>query len=115
MRRRFGLAVALSLAAGTTHAGPPAFQVCAACHGAAGEGGEAGPAIRGIIGHAAGADPDFAYSAALKRSGRIWTEANLAAFLLDPQVAVPGTRMAYPGAGSPAAAAALAAAVAALR
>jgi len=111
-----GAVAALPLvAAPNTALGRTLYRQCIACHGASGEGGGAGPAIRGLIGRKVASDPDFAYSAALRRSGKTWTQTELIAFLLRPQAAVPGTRMAYPGAGSPDRAAALAAHVATLR
>ncbi|WDF75166.1 c-type cytochrome [Novosphingobium sp. KACC 22771] len=94
---------------------PTGFAICATCHGAHGEGSDAGPELRGVLGRKAASGTDFAYSAAMRRSGKVWTEAEIAAFLLNPQAAVPGTRMAYPGASTPAEAAALAAYVAMLK
>ncbi|MGH8185841.1 MAG: c-type cytochrome [Steroidobacteraceae bacterium] len=42
--------------------------------------------------------PGFdAYSPALKQAGGNWDKARLDAFLRDPQSAVPGTSMAFPG------------------
>ncbi|MDH7971915.1 c-type cytochrome [Sphingomonas sp. AR_OL41] len=77
--------------------GQALFQAhCAACHGADGSGA-AGPDLHGVVNRPAAGVPDFAYSAALRRSGKIWTPRELQAFLIRPQAAVPGTRMAYPG------------------
>ncbi|CAN5451513.1 c-type cytochrome [soil metagenome] len=78
---------------------------CAVCHGADSSGGN-GPDLHGIVGRSAASEPDFAYSAALRRSGKTWSAAELQAFLVRPQAAVPGTRMAFAGA-QPAEAAAL--------
>lgn len=46
--------------------------------------------------------PDYAYSAALKQSGLIWTEASLTKFLANPAGTVPGTKMMNPGLTKPA-------------
>lgn len=78
---------------------------CAVCHGAA-AAGSAGPDLQNIVGRRAASDPDFAYSAALRRSGKTWSPAEIQAYLVKPQAAVPGTRMAFPGT-TPADAAAL--------
>lgn len=39
----------------------------------------------------------YPYSAALKRSGIVWDDASLDAFLENPMKTVPGTRMGYAG------------------
>lgn len=65
---------------------------CAACHAPDFHG--VGPAHRGVFGRRAGTAPGFAhYSAALKRSGLPWTEANLDRWLADPEALVPGQAM----------------------
>ena len=46
--------------------------------------------------------PDYAYSAALKKSGLIWTEALLTKFLANPAGTVPGTTMMNPRLTKPA-------------
>lgn len=50
---------------------------------------------RGVYGRRAGSVPDFAYSEALKKSGIVWNEATLNAWLTDPQRLVPGQQMNY--------------------
>lgn len=65
---------------------------CAACHSVDFNG--VGPAHRGVFGRLAGTARGFAnYSAALKRSGLTWTEANLDRWLADPEALVPGQSM----------------------
>jgi cytochrome c2 len=69
---------------------------CGVCHTAGkddGDGGQ-GPSLAGVIGRKAGGDPNFgAYTQALSDDKDVWTEANLAAFLENPQKVVPGTAM----------------------
>lgn len=112
------LAIGASVVRSATKAGdPPAsgvadkgkvlFLQCVACHGRDGGGTALAPSLKDVVGRKAAIEEDFAYSGALKRSGKVWTDNELSAFLLKPQVAVPGTRMAYAGAGSPADAEAL--------
>lgn len=65
---------------------------CTACHSPDFNG--IGPAHRGVFGRLAGTAQGFAnYSPALKRSGLIWTEANLDRWLADPEALVPGQAM----------------------
>jgi cytochrome c len=71
------------------------FQTCAACHSVLGDG--VGPDLAGIYGKKAAARAGFNYSAALKSSAIVWDEANLRAFVKDPQALVKGTAMTFPG------------------
>lgn len=65
---------------------------CAACHSPDFNG--VGPAHRGVFGRLAGTAKGYAsYSAALKKSGLTWTEANLDRWLADPEALVPGQAM----------------------
>jgi cytochrome c2 len=70
-------------------------QRCGLCHTAGpqdGDGGQ-GPPLAGVVGRRAGATPDFNYTAALKRSRKIWTPEALDRFLAAPGKDVPGTAM----------------------
>ena len=78
---------------------PPAdFGICSGCHeSSAGAGPSLGPHLFGIGGRKAGGAADYDYSAALKASATIWSAETLAAFISDPNKAVPGNKMDYPG------------------
>ena len=95
------LAAALALQ-GCAPSGPVdgavAFKKCASCHqvGVNAHGGF-GPELNGLFGRRAGSTTDFAYSDAMKRSGIVWDDATLSAFLRDPEKVVPGTRMRFWG------------------
>ena len=94
-------AALLCLAAlGGAHAedlGKKAFEQCIACHSLkAGENG-LGPTLHGLLGSTAGTVEGFRFSGPMKRSGIVWDEKNLAAFLRDPQAVVPNTRMPFSG------------------
>lgn len=68
---------------------------CGVCHQGGpgdGEGGQ-GPNLNGVVGRKAGSLAGFPYTAALKSSGLVWTQANLDRFLTDPSKMVPGTAM----------------------
>lgn len=73
------------------------FTPCAHCH-QIGEGARntSGPVLTGIIGQKAGSS-DYPFSEAMRESGIIWDEDNLAAFIANPHAVVPGTRMAFAG------------------
>lgn len=65
---------------------------CTACHSPDFNG--VGPAHRGVFGRLAGTAKGYAgYSAALKKSGLRWNEANLDRWLADPETLVTGQAM----------------------
>lgn len=77
--------------------GRAVFAACAVCHAAKTEVPNQGPDLRGVVGRRAGTLPGFRFSRALRESGRTWDEDALAEFLEDPQAAVPGNTMPFPG------------------
>ena len=81
-------------------AGGRAFQQCAECH-SPGTADGAGPGLKGTFGRRAGSKNGFNYSAALAKSTIVWNATTLDAFLADPQKAVPGTTMIWPGDDDP--------------
>lgn len=76
--------------------GRKVYAACLACH-AADAPGPVGPVLRGVFGRKAGTLPGFRFSRALKNSKIVWNVGTLDAFLADPQAAVPGNLMPYPG------------------
>jgi cytochrome c len=82
--------------------GKAAFDKCAACHGLGDERDTDGPTLKDIMGRKAGSLEDFRYSAAITRSGVIWTPATLDTFIADPQGFIKGNRMAFAGITNPA-------------
>lgn len=85
--------------AGDIQAGKATFAAkCASCHAVGPSArGYFAPQLNGIVGRPAGSTKDFRYSAAMKKSGIVWSEQNLAAFLDDPGDVVPGTSMRFWG------------------
>ena len=75
---------------------------CASCH-AVGPSARAGfgPQLNGIQGRRAGSTPDFRYSPAMLKSGIVWNDRTLAAFLASPGDLVPGTKMRFWGMRDP--------------
>ncbi len=78
-------------------AGQKAFQACAACHSTVAGANGVGPSLAGIVGRKAGSLPGFNFSRAMKASGITWDEANLDAYIANPQQKVPGNHMPYAG------------------
>jgi len=76
---------------------PQVFERCIACHG---DKADVGPSLSGVFGRKAGSREDFRYSRALSRSGIVWNEQNLDAFLKAPEQFLPGTRMPFEGLSS---------------
>jgi cytochrome c len=88
----------LATAGGDAVRGQQLFKPCASCH-AVGPYASAGygPQLNGIIGRKAATTADFKYSEAMKKSGIVWNEQNLAAFMRAPEDVVPGTKMRFWG------------------
>ena len=86
---------------GDAVAGRAAFNKCASCH-AVGPGAKSGfgPHLSAIIGRPAAAAKDYNYSDAMKKSGLVWNEKNLTAFIKAPSDTVPGTKMRFWGIGN---------------
>jgi cytochrome c len=78
--------------------GEKVFATCKACH-QIGEGAKnaIGPELNGVVGRKAGSVAGYSYSDANKNSGITWDESNLAEYLKDPRVKVPGTKMVFAG------------------
>ncbi len=96
--------VLLALWAGTVAAaGDPArgaelFRNCAACHSAVPGEHMTGPSLGGVWQRKAGTAIGYQrYSEALRRSGAVWNEATLDAWLRDPAAFAPGNFMKVPG------------------
>lgn len=81
-------------AAADIERGEQLWRKCASCHTLDANGrNRAGPRLHGVFGRTAGSVPDYPYSDALKKSGIVWTDQTLDAFLKDAEAFVPGTKM----------------------
>lgn len=99
-----GLVVALVLAPGAAGAadaehGKVLFESCAACH--TDKPDALGPSLKGVFGRPSASLADFRYSGPMKRANLTWDEANLRAYILDPQGKVKGNRMPFGGISDP--------------
>lgn len=100
MKRLMSLAagVGLCLISGVSSAADDAdrgailYRQCAPCHSFYRDTDQAGPSLRGVFGRQAGTLEDYPYSEAMKRSGIIWTEETIKAWISDPLTFIPGSR-----------------------
>jgi cytochrome c len=83
-----------AFAADANH-GKVVFQTCAACH--SDKPDAIGPSLRGVYGRKSALLPDFRYSNAMMRANLTWDDANLKAYIRDPQATVKGNRMPFGG------------------
>jgi cytochrome c len=83
-----------AVAADAAH-GKVVFQTCAACH--SDKPDAIGPSLRGVYGRKSAALPDFRYSNAMMRANLTWNDANLKAYIKNPQAKVKGNRMPFGG------------------
>ena len=86
-----------AVAADAAH-GKVVFQTCAACH--SDKPDAIGPSLRGVYGRKSAALPDFRYSNAMMRANLTWDDANLKAYIKNPQAKVKGNRMPFGGLSS---------------
>ena len=87
-----------AVAAGDAARGARLFQNCAACHSVTPGEHMTGPSLAGVWQREAGTAKGFhRYSEALKRTGVVWNEATLDAWLHDPATFAPGNYMTFPG------------------
>ena len=104
-------AVAWVAAALATPAAPPrlagerAYLKCYSCHALEpGKNDLDGPSLHGVVGRKVAAQPNFAYSPALRRFARSnprWTPQLIDRFVRDPEALVPGTSMNFHGVPDP--------------
>src|SRR6478752_7537941 len=92
------VATAPARAADATH-GKELYQACSACHS---EKPDAiGPSLKGVVGRKSASLDDFRYSAPMRRANLTWDDANLRAYIADPQATVKGNRMPFGGLREP--------------
>lgn len=93
-----------ALADGDPVKGKAVFNKCKACHENEKGVNKVGPTLKGVVGRKAASVPDYKYSEAMLAKGAegvVWDEATLAAYLPDPKVFVPKTKMAFVGLKKP--------------
>ncbi|ODR97894.1 hypothetical protein AUC68_10170 [Methyloceanibacter methanicus] len=91
-----------TLAAADPAKGETVFAACRACHTIEDGGGPLiGPNLWGVVGRPVAHAEGFNYSEPLNAHGGTWQVDRLDAFLQDPQAAVPGSLMVFPGVKNP--------------
>jgi cytochrome c len=73
--------------------GDQILQACAQCHSLTRANRPTGPTLVGLMGRPAAMSDGYFYSAALRKSGVIWTSQTLDAYLANPQGFVPESFM----------------------
>ena len=87
-----------AFAAEDAERGAKAYRACVACHSLEPGRHLTGLSLANVLGRKAGDAPGFQrYSDALKRSGIVWDEKTLDAWLRDPAVVIPGNAMTFGG------------------
>ncbi len=91
-----------SVAADDATRGAQAFRDCTGCHSLNAGDHRTGPSLAFVYGRRAGTADGFQrYSAALRKSGIVWDDKTLDAWLRDPAALVPGTAMGFRGVPDP--------------
>ncbi len=97
----FGMPTAQAdeMPAGNASAGRKAFKAeCRQCHSVrAGKYGTFGPNLHGVVGRTVGTGAEHNYSPALLAADHSWTPERLDAYIADPDTALPGNAMEFPG------------------
>ncbi len=90
---------AATLTAGETQAedAERIFKKCAACHSFDPEKRKPGPHLQGVLGRPAASVDGFRYSKSMQASGLTWDRETFRAFLANPKVVVPKTKMSFRG------------------
>ncbi len=93
--------VAFADLTGDAAAGEKVYGLCRSCHVLEEGVNRVGPSLHSIVGSVSGSVEGFNYSEANANSNITWTPEELFAYLENPQGAMPGTRMAFPGVKDP--------------
>ena len=73
------------------------LHICHTCHTRKKDVNWTGPSLYGVVGRKAATEPGFAYSAAMRNFGKVWTPDELNHYLYDPQAYIHGVNMHFVG------------------
>lgn len=89
-----GAVLAQDLEPPSLERGAELWGKCKACHTVAANGRNlVGPRLHGVFGRKAGSVTDYRYSEVMKKSGVVWTEKTMDAYLAATQDFMPGNKM----------------------
>jgi cytochrome c len=94
-----GMSTTTALADGDITQGEKVFQRCVSCHSVTEKSNKGGPYLLGIVGRPVATAEGYTYSKAMwdfHKTGAVWDEATLDAFLKAPADLVKGTNMTAP-------------------
>jgi len=94
----FGVSIGGTNAQESAKNGAATYRLCATCHSLQPGVSLSGPSLSKVWGKKAATTDGYGrYTEALKKSGIVWDENTLNAWLADPQAMVPGTTMTFRG------------------
>lgn len=94
----FGLTAASgAMADGNAKKGKRVFNKCKTCHVIDKKKNRIGPHLVGLFGRKAGSVKGFKYSKAMAKSGIVWDEKTLDAYVTKPKKFIPGNKMTFAG------------------
>ena len=91
------MAASGAMAGGDAKKGKRVFNKCKPCHVIDKATNRIGPHLVGLFGRKAGTVKGYKYSAAMAKSGIVWNEKTIDAYVSNPRKLVPGNKMAFPG------------------
>lgn len=80
-----------------TALGEKVYKKCKGCHALEAGKKKLGPSLAGLYGATAGTVDGFPYSSAMKKSGVVWDDETLDAFLANPKKFMRKSRMTFQG------------------
>ena len=84
-------------AEGDAKKGKRVYNKCKSCHSLAKPKNKIGPHLVGIFGRKAGSVEGYKYSSAMRKSGIVWDEKSLDAYITKPKDFIPGNKMTFVG------------------
>lgn len=84
-------------AEGDAKKGKRVYNKCKSCHSLAKPKNKIGPHLVGIFGRKAGGVEGYKYSSAMKKSGIVWDEKTMEAYITKPKEFIPGNKMTFVG------------------